>query len=149
MVYFRSQQAHSIDSKGRVAIPAKMRAALGEQKHLVVCYGMDNCLFVYPLDTWQAKETALVNSVNPFNAAHREAVRRVTMQTEDVEIDAQGRITLTKALLEHGHLTASTTAHILGSGDHMEIWDPAALAAHLNRPSGESEELIERTFGGV
>ena len=149
MAFFRSQAEYSIDSKGRLAIPAKMRALLGEQKTLVALYGLDPCLHLSPLDTWQAKEIDLVRSVNHFNPEHRAALRRITMQTEDLELDAQGRVTLTKLLLDKGGLAGSATARILGSGDHMEIWDPAALEAHLNRPSGESEELIERTFGGL
>ena len=48
---------HSIDSKGRLIIPSKLRESLGEQ--FVITKGMDGCLFLYPDNEWKAFEEKL------------------------------------------------------------------------------------------
>ncbi len=145
---FRGQAEYSIDSKGRVAIPAKMRAAASEEKRFVALYGLDACLHLYPISTWEQKEADL-HRLNQYRAENREAIRRLFMNTEDLETDAQGRVTLSKTLLDRASLTAGSTARILGAGERIEIWNPETLEEHLNKPSAESEILIDRTFGGL
>lgn len=48
---------HSLDDKGRVTIPAKFRELLGSS--FVVTRGLDQCLFVYPMNEWQILEQKL------------------------------------------------------------------------------------------
>ena len=48
---------HSIDAKGRLIIPSKLRESLGE--HFVITKGMDGCLFLYPENEWEAFEDKL------------------------------------------------------------------------------------------
>ena len=56
---FFGEYEHTIDAKGRVIIPAKLREALGEQ--FMITKGLDGCLFVYPMDQWNAfEENALL-----------------------------------------------------------------------------------------
>ena len=147
---FRGQAEYSIDSKGRVAIPAKMRAAMSEAAggRFVALYSWDPGLHLYPVDVWAEKEADL-KRLNQYRAENREAIRRLFMNTEDVELDSQGRITLTKTLLEKANLTVSSSARILGAGERIEIWNPAVLDDSINRPSEQSELLIDRTFGGL
>lgn len=53
----KGEYSHNIDAKGRIIIPAKMRDDLGE--HFVITKGMENCLYVYPEDEWNAFEEKL------------------------------------------------------------------------------------------
>lgn len=54
---FRGEYEHTIDAKGRIIIPAKLRDALGEQ--FIVTKGLDGCLFVYPMEQWAIFEEKL------------------------------------------------------------------------------------------
>ena len=54
---FRGEYEHTIDAKGRVIMPAKVRDALGEQ--FIVTKGLDGCLFVYPMEQWTVFEEKL------------------------------------------------------------------------------------------
>ena len=54
---FFGEYEHTIDAKGRVIIPARLREALGEQ--FMITKGLDGCLFVYPMDQWAAFEEKL------------------------------------------------------------------------------------------
>ena len=54
---FLGEYQHSIDTKGRLIVPAKFREGLGE--HFVVTKGLDNCLFAYPQEEWKVFEEKL------------------------------------------------------------------------------------------
>ncbi len=48
---FLGQYEHAIDEKGRLIVPAKYRESLGEK--FIITFGLDTCLFVYPLEEWK------------------------------------------------------------------------------------------------
>ena len=98
---------HSIDSKGRLIIPSKLRDSLGE--HFVITKGMDGCLFLYPENEWEAFEDKL-RTLPLTNKKAREFKRFFLGSAVDGEIDKQGRI-LISCTDRH-----SDTAHLSASG---------------------------------
>jgi len=145
---FRGRAEYSIDAKGRVAIPAKMRAAMGAEAEgkFIAIYGIDRGILLYPKDVWAKKEAEL-ETLNQYRSENREAIRRLFMNMEDAELDGQGRVALPKYVLEAAGLGPSTTALILGAYDKIELWNPAVFEEHVNQRSTEAETLVERVLG--
>ena len=146
MAGFKGQAEYSVDSKGRVAIPAKMRSTLNPEakKTFTITRGFDDCIFLYPLDTWEKKEEEMAQ-LNMYDRETRAFVRGIMRWADEVSLDSQGRITLPKNLVELARISDSAT--IIGSFDHIEIWDPDVFDAYLNEQSADYETLAERVMG--
>ena len=121
---------HSIDAKGRLIIPSKLRESLGE--HFVITKGMDGCLFVYANDDWKAFEEKLT-SLPLINKEARQFARFFLAGAAQVEVDKQGRILLPASLRSFANLDKDVV--LVGVGSRIEIWDKEkyeALSADEN-----------------
>ena len=123
---FIGEYAYSLDSKGRVNIPAKFRQALSEDNEntFVIARGMDPCIWVYPLSQWKEIETNL-RSLSSLSKIHRTFVRNTARYASPSTYDKQGRITLTPSLIEYADLDKDVL--IIGMINKMEIWNPDRL----------------------
>ena len=123
---FIGEYAYSLDSKGRVNIPAKFRQALSEDNEntFVIARGMDPCIWVYPLAQWKEIETNL-RSLSSLSKIHRTFVRNTARYASPSTYDKQGRITLTPSLIEYAGLEKD--ALIIGMVNKMEIWNPVQM----------------------
>lgn len=109
---------HTIDKKGRIAIPAKLRDAFG--KSFMICRGIygKNCICVYPTEQWDM----LVEKIGNLPSAKSSVVKRYLYEGAfEVEFDTQGRILIPAALREFASL--DTDAHIIGVDTNLEIWN--------------------------
>jgi len=123
---FTGEYAYSLDSKGRVNIPAKFRQVLSEDNEntFVIARGMDPCIWVYPLAQWKEIETNL-RSLSSLSKIHRTFVRNTARYASPSTYDKQGRITLTPSLIEYAGLEKD--ALIIGMVNKMEIWNPVQM----------------------
>ena len=123
---FTGEYAYSLDSKGRVNIPAKFRQVLSEDNEntFVIARGMDPCIWVYPLAQWKEIETNL-RSLSSLSKIHRTFVRNTARYASPSTYDKQGRITLTPSLIEYAGLEKD--ALIIGVVSKMEIWNPVQM----------------------
>ena len=109
---------HTIDKKGRIAIPAKLRDEFGTS--FMVCRGIygKNCICVYPTAQWDK----LVEKIGNLPAAKSSVVKRYLYEGAfEVEFDSQGRILIPASLREFASL--DTEAHIIGVDTNLEIWN--------------------------
>lgn len=115
---FVGEYLHNIDAKGRIIIPAKFREQLGEK--FVIAKGLENCLFVYPVNEWERvmdKMAAL-----PSNQKTARALQRKFLSgASEAEPDKQGKVLITTFHREHANLTKEVA--IIGVGNRVEIWD--------------------------
>ena len=150
MARFKGSAEYSIDSKGRLAIPAKMRAAMQPEARgtFTVTTGLDRCVMLYPADVWETKEEEMMTH-NQYRQDVRVALRLMLETADDAELDGQGRIGLSRRHLDFAGLKPSGTALVLGLLDHIEVWDPDTYRAHINGKSAEAESLVERVMGGL
>lgn len=119
---FRGINAINIDVKGRLAIPARYRAALSEraQGELIVTIDTDeHCLLLYPLPFWEEIEQK-VQALPALNPAVRRIQRLLIGHATEVELDASGRILLPGLLREYAQLEKE--AMLVGQGNKFEIW---------------------------
>ena len=109
---------YTMDAKGRIAIPAKLRAELGDA--IVVSKGPDKSLFVYAEENWLGIRDKL--AAMPISKA-RKLQLTLFPSAKRFELDAQGRVLLPQNLRDHAELTREVV--ILGVVDRAEIWSEA------------------------
>ena len=113
----KGEYKHSIDAKGRLAMPARLREELGER--FTVTKGLDGCLAVYPEKEWEALEQRIRGLGNGEKA--RRVKRYYFANAFDAQLDAQGRILIPANLREFADLQKDVV--VIGQLDHAEIWD--------------------------
>lgn len=106
---------HSLDSKGRLFIPAKLRDELGEV--FFVTLSMECCLCAYSNENWQA----FSDKVNAMPYVKQRKMRPLFAHAARCELDSQGRALIPQNLREYAGLTKSVT--VVGCNNHAELWD--------------------------
>lgn len=115
---FMGEYNHTIDAKGRLIVPSKFREKLGDE--FVVTKGLDDCLFVYPLEEWAHIEEAF-RKVPLTNKKARDFVRFFFAGAASCEVDKQGRILLPATLRAYAGLEKEIVS--AGVLNRVEIWD--------------------------
>ena len=115
---------HTIDAKGRLSMPAKLRRDMGEA--FIVTKGLDGCLFAFSQEEWRNFETKLkALPLSDKNA--RNFVRFFLAGATECEIDKQGRFLIPGNLREAAKLEKE--AVIIGVGTRLEIWNKDVWAS--------------------
>lgn len=136
---FMGEFQHSIDSKGRIIIPAKFRDELGEK--FIVTRGLDNCLFVYPQDEWEKLEGKL--KTLPFTKADARAFTRLFFSgAVECEVDKQGRVLLPLNLREYAGMNKD--AVVIGVSSRVEIWSLEVWNKYSEEANLSFEEIAEK-----
>lgn len=150
MAGFKGQAEYSIDDKGRVPVPAKMRRALSPdaKETFVATRGFEQCVFLYPLDRWERMEEEFM-TLNPYQKEARAFVRTIVRWADEVSLDGQGRVAVPRTLIDFAGLAPGGKAVIIGALDHIEVWDPEIFEAYLNEQADDYETLTERVMGNV
>jgi MraZ protein len=147
MPSFKGQYEHSVDKKGRVSFPAKLRKSLNPQaqENFTILRGLEPCLYIYPQDEWQRVEDQL-SQINSFTKEGRTVKRNFLRFAEDLSLDNQNRIPLPSSLTEWAGINGK--AVFIGSGERIEVWSPQQLDEVDSELSFESyQQLFERVMG--
>lgn len=135
---FIGEYQHSIDVKGRMAMPVKFRAKLSGGA--VVTRGLDNCLFVYSAEEWDKLAQKLASL--PLSKANARAFARLMLAgAMQVDIDRQGRIKLPKYLQDYAQL--SKEAVVAGLYNRIELWNTDSWKEYKEKAMSGSSEIIE------
>ncbi|MGI8485080.1 MAG: division/cell wall cluster transcriptional repressor MraZ [Thermomicrobiales bacterium] len=116
---FLGRFEHTLDTKGRIAIPAKFRADLGEG--LIMTRGIDRCLAVYPMAAWQDL-AARMNALSMADPNARLMRRMVFSEAMDAMLDGQGRVLVPGDLRLYAGIERE--AVVVGLHSSFEIWSP-------------------------
>ena len=123
---FRGATRLSLDSKGRLAIPAKYRQALSldcEGKMVCTIDIKQPCLLLYPLPEWQIIEQKLTR-LSSMNPAERRLQRLLLGHADDCEMDKNGRLLISAPLRQHAGLEKKLM--LVGQLNKFELWDEGA-----------------------
>jgi MraZ protein len=130
---------HTLDDKGRLAIPVKFRASLAAGA--VVTRGLDQALFLYPQSEWEKLATKI--SGLPLGQSDTRAFARLMLAgAMEVEIDKSGRVCIPEYL--RGYAKLSKDVVVTGLYDRLEIWDEASWNEYSKRTEGASNDIAER-----
>ena len=131
---------HSLDAKGRLIMPAKLRDDMGEK--FILTTGLDGCLFGFSMSEWEKFEDKL-KALPITNKNARNFVRFFLSGATECELDKQGRFLIAGKLREVAKLDKDVT--IIGAGTRIEIWDKAKWEEH-NIEENLSIEEIEQNM---
>lgn len=109
---------HSLDGKGRLIMPAKLREDMGEK--FIITAGLDGCLFGFSLSEWSKFEEKL-KTLPITNKNARNFVRFFLSGATECELDKQGRFLINSKLRESAKLEKDVT--VIGAGTRIEIWN--------------------------
>lgn len=117
---FVGEYRHNVDTKGRLAIPFRMRSAL--ERGAIVTRGVDTCLTVYTREEWDAL-AAKIAALPMSDPKARRFARFFLAGAAEVEFDKQGRILLPAHLREYAGITNATV--VAGVYNRIELWSEA------------------------
>ena len=130
--------AHTLDEKGRLMIPRKMREELGFKVYIM--QGYDGSLSVYNESRYQKLVAEFENL--PFNQRkNRDYLRIQFASTHEMDVDKLGRVQIPTALLNKFNISREVI--VLGIGDHIEIWDQKKYAEYEASVKDEFENIAE------
>lgn len=132
---FLGEYEHTIDTKGRLAVPARFRSQM--DRGAVISKGMGTCLSIYTLERWEQKSSELVAGMSSDEL--RDFERRVYPSASEVELDGQGRIVIPAKLRAYAKLESNVT--VAGVRDHFEIWDRARWQEYQERLDNEGNSI--------
>lgn len=129
---------HSLDVKGRLILPAKIREDMGDK--FIVTKGLDGCLFGFSQNEWTNFEEKL--KILPLtNKNARDFVRFFLSGATECEIDKQGRFLITSNLREYA--TLEKDAIIIGVGTRIEIWNREKWKSYNSDENISADEIAE------
>ena len=133
---FMGEYSHSIDTKGRLIIPAKFREQLGGS--FVVTKGLDGCLWVFDSDEW-AEFSGKLRALPVANKEARKFTRFFLAGASEAETDKLGRILVPQVLRDYAKLEKETV--LVGVGNRVEIWNSTAW--ETNSTFDDMDEIAE------
>jgi MraZ protein len=131
---------NTLDDKGRLSLPAKLRAGLPGNV-LVVTQGVDRCLWLFTPERWHALSEQLFSSTSLFHQQARIIQRRIIAPAQEVEVDKAGRIAIPQSLREYAGLTRECV--VLGITKRLEIWDAEAYRSWLDATEADFNAASE------
>lgn len=132
---FLGQHLHTLDSKKRVAIPAKFRQQLPEGQ-IYVTKLPEGCLAVYPQSEWDTFLNESLGKLDPLSRSARRIKREISSNAETSTPDKQGRITISSNHLEQAGIRKEVV--FVGALNCFEVWDRDRWEAE-EAVSGEEE----------
>lgn len=139
---FSGTYHNSIDSKGRVILPAKFREELGQG--FVLTKGLDHCLFVFPAAEWERFRDKL-KAVPLTSREGRAFTRYFFSSAVECEMDKQGRLNIPPVLREHARIEKELVT--IGVDSRVEIWSRAEWDAYNELPELDGDVIAMNMEG--
>lgn len=138
---FLGQYEHTIDEKGRLIVPAKYRESLGD--NFIITFGLDVCLFVYPLEEWKVLSEKL--KLLPLGQRDARAFKRILYsRATSCTLDNQGRVIIMKYLRDYARIKREVM--VIGVLDRLEIWSKDIWQGYFKEIEDSYEDIAERIY---
>lgn len=142
MAHFLGNFEAKADSKGRIFVPAVFRKLLqlqGEDYFVLRKDIFQDCLVLYPGSVWENEIEILRSKLNKWNKTEQQVFRQFVLDAERLEMDASGRILISKRYLELVEI--NTHVRFLGVDNTIEIWAKDKLENPLMVPEDFAKEI--------
>jgi len=126
MKLFLGAYDHTLDERGRVTLPKKIRQEL-ETNEIVLTKGFDTCIIGFDKTEWEKEATKQLESSVTVKEG-RDLRRYVFSAAEKADIDKLGRVLVPTHLKEYAGIEAEVK--VIGAGDHFELWDEKKWIAY-------------------
>src|SRR5260221_2807213 len=146
MSSFKGSDTYSVDAKGRVSIPSKMRRNIHPEAHgtFVLTRGLEKCLYCYPLDEWKKLESSIQN-LQQESDQDRFYLRMLMQYSEELVADTQYRLLIPQSMLEFAEIKREV--YFIGVLDHIELWNPANFKRYIESMKQSYENVAEQVLG--
>ena len=111
---------NSIDEKGRVAFPTKLKNAISGNS-VIVTKGLEHCLWLFTIEEWEKFQTKLMSNSSMMKSRTSNVIRHFIGPAQEIEFDKSGRLSIPQSLRDYAKLTKDCT--VLGIAKYMELWD--------------------------
>ncbi|HIW35513.1 MAG TPA: division/cell wall cluster transcriptional repressor MraZ [Candidatus Treponema faecavium] len=135
---------NTLDEKGRILFPARLRSEL-QDNILIVTQGIDRCLWLFTPGEWKSFSGKLMESASPFNTQNRLVLRRLIAPAQEIEFDKAGRLSIPQSLREYAQLTKECV--VLGINKYVELWDYESYRTYLSESEPSFKEATEGLSG--
>ncbi|MCR5613172.1 division/cell wall cluster transcriptional repressor MraZ [Treponema sp.] len=140
MELLTGEYKNTLDEKGRISFPAKLRQELNEST-LIVTQALDHCLWLFTPEEWKNLSTKLMESASPFDAKNRLVLRRIVAPAQEVEFDKSGRLSIPQSLREYASLSKDCV--LLGIDKYIELWDSESYEQYLRETESSFLDAAE------
>jgi MraZ protein len=134
---FHGTFEHTLDTKKRLTVPAKFRAALSGSVFLV--RGADPCISIYPANEYTEMADAALKGLNPLSPQAKELKRYFYGNAADQDLDSAGRVMLRDEHLAHAGIERDVV--VTGAGDCLEVWDRSSWEDYHRDLTARAPEL--------
>lgn len=137
---FIGEYHHSLDNKGRIIIPSKLREDLGN--NFITTRGLEGCLYIYPETNWNL----IINKYKklPDTKDKRYFMRIFLSGASASELDQQGRVNIPSPLIDYAKLEKDCL--IIGVDDHLEIWSQTEWENFISNNEEKFSDLADTLF---
>ncbi len=132
MKLFLGEYDHSLDDRGRLTLPRKIRQEIDE-KELVLAKGFEPCIFGFDRESWE-REAAKHLEIPVTDSEGRKLRRYMFSGAQKADIDKLGRILLPTQLKEYASVSGDVI--VIGAGDHFEIWNATKWRSYADKLEG-------------
>ncbi len=130
---------HALDDKKRISLPSKFRREIG--KKIVVTYGLDKCLWLFPIEAWKNLSSKLAN-LGVGHSDNRQFTRAMFGGAGEIDVDSAGRILLPEYLCDHAALRSKVV--FVGIHDRVELWNEKEWQVHKQKALSKADALAEK-----
>ncbi|MGE5401055.1 MAG: division/cell wall cluster transcriptional repressor MraZ [Ignavibacteriales bacterium] len=137
---------YSIDAKGRVSIPAKLRKYVKPEANdtFIMTRGVEQCIVVYPLDQWKDLVENKLSNLNEFDRKEAMFLRSFLQRAAEDTLDSQSRLLVPQNLIEYAGIEKEV--FILGAIKKIEIWNPVIYDNYLKAQPESFEQIAQEVM---
>lgn len=146
MAYFSGEYECTVDPKGRMILPAKVKVRLPEgfNSEIFLLRSTDPCLLIYPMPEWE-KMAEKISGLNEFDEHTAIIQRNFLRGGQECDLDNTGRFLIPKRMLDYAGI--SKDAIVVGLGNRLELWNPDIYDKHLIGDQKELASLLQKHLG--
>lgn len=131
---------NTIDDKGRVSFPSKLRLSVN-QNVLIITKGLDTCLWLFTIDEWENFSAKIMSNASMMKRKNLDIIRHFIAPAQQIEFDKSGRLSIPQSLRDYAKLSKDCT--ILGVAKYIELWDSASYSEYLTTSEDSFREAAE------
>ena len=122
---------YSIDAKGRISIPARLRKFVSSEANetFVLTRGSEKCINIYPMNYWNELVSSKLDKLNTFDPKDAKFMRMFLQEAAEDKFDSQSRLLVPKKLIDFAEIEKDVV--ILGMHKYIEVWNPKLYEEYL------------------
>ena len=137
---------YSIDAKGRISIPARLRKFVSPEANdtFVLTRGSAKCINIYPMDYWKELVSSKLDKLNTFDPKDAKFMRLFLQEASEDKFDSQSRLLVPKNLIEFAEIDKDVL--ILGMNKYIEVWNPKLYENYLKEIEEPYENIAKEVM---